>query len=85
MLIRGINDPHARKVAGVLEALLQEAEVGELISLAFVAERRSRKSIDGVTGRFRSDPLRVLGAITVMKSKLARVAAKKDETPEDPL
>lgn len=84
MQVRNINEPHARKVAAVLRELLRKADAGRLSSLEFIAEEEGRKQpLEGIVGRFRQDPHRVIGHLEVMKTKLAGFAVEQEQDFED--
>lgn len=81
MHVRRIEDPHAKKVAEVLEAMLVRAKAGRVPSLLVIMEEGgSSKPRYCVVGRFRADPARALGHVTVMREKLTELAF--DQAPE---
>lgn len=77
-----IGASHAERVAEMLGALFAEGKEGEYISFAFVAERLNGTTSCGVVGRYRHEPIRCLGELTVMKTRLAHLAAKQKEEVE---
>jgi hypothetical protein len=77
MAVHKISEPHHERVRAALEDLLALAQDEGLSSFMYIVEDRSRNiRIDGVVGRFRSDPLRLLGLVTLAKAKIAQVAAR---------
>jgi hypothetical protein len=78
MVVKNINDPHAQRVVAVLEVLLKKARAGQLPSFGFFGEETGRRQpIDGVVGRFRQDPHRIIGHLEVMKAKLTDAAVER--------
>lgn len=80
--LEAIVAPHAERVAEALDALHAEGHEGKYISFMFVMERPDGSTTCGVTGRYRNDPLRALGELSVMKTRLAHFAAKQKEARE---
>jgi hypothetical protein len=80
MHIAKFDNPHAEKVAAVLEEMLKRTRAGKMPSLLFIAEEVGREPRYGLVGRFRSDPAKALGHVTVMKEKLTDFAA--DHAPD---
>lgn len=77
-VVQNITATHTVKIVAVLEDLLARAKHGQLTSLAFVAEELEQgDSILGVVGRYREEPTKLLGELSVMKMKLTKFAAKK--------
>jgi hypothetical protein len=73
-----ITSAHQTKIVAVLEDLLERAAAGELTSLAYIAEELElRESLMGVVGRYRDEPVRLLGEMSVMKAKLAQYAHQR--------
>jgi hypothetical protein len=80
MGVTKLAEVRAQKVVDVLEALLDRAHAGELISLAFLAEQTDGDPISGLVGRYRAEPERALGELSVMKTRLAGyVASQRDD------
>lgn len=77
MQVRRINEPHARKVAAVLEVLLRKANAGRLSSFLFIGEEDGKGWLDGIVGRSRGDPHKIIGHLEVMKAKLTAYAASE--------
>lgn len=77
-----IAAPHAAKVAEALDALRAEGRQGKYISLMFVLERPDGSTTCGVVGRYRHDPARCLGELSVVKTRLAHFAARQREERE---
>ena len=77
-----ISAPHARRVAEALDALRAEGPKEGYISFMFVMERPDGSTTCGVTGRYRNDPMRALGELSVMKTRLAHFAARQKEERE---
>lgn len=80
MHVRQIGDPHGKKVAAVLEAMLEKTRAGKMPSLIFITEEAGRQPRYGMVGRIRSDPAKVIGHLAVMKRKMIDLAA--DEAPD---
>lgn len=75
-VVRSAN--HAPRVAEVLEQLLEQARIGQLVSIAFVVEAETNKDAHcGIEGRWRADPARLLGELELMKDRIARYANKQ--------
>lgn len=75
MKVKQLAAPHSEKVVGVLKELLERAESGELVSLAYIAEPIKGRPECGIVGRYRREPARCLGEINVMAERLARYIA----------
>lgn len=76
-LVRKITAAHTNKIVAVLKDLLERAEADEMTSLAFVAEVTTNDDpLLGVVGRYREQPTRLIGELSVMKAKMTRFAQK---------
>lgn len=60
----------AAQTVAVLEDLLHRARTGTLHDFAFVAGLNSGPPLVGVTGSYRRDAVRALGALTLMQRRL---------------
>jgi len=68
-----IGAAHAGKIVEVLRELLDMALDGQLVSLAVLAEcGAEREPLPIVVGRYRADPARLLGELSVMQSRLTQ-------------
>jgi hypothetical protein len=78
LVLQKISAAHQEKVVAVLEDLLKRANEGELTSFAYIAEEMERGDpLMGVVGRYREEPTRLLGELSVMKMKLSKYAARR--------
>jgi hypothetical protein len=78
MNVRGIEDPHAQRVAAVLEEMLLRTRAGRMPSLLFIAEEIGQASPRyGIVGRFRADPARAIGHLAIMKEKVTDFASSQ--------
>lgn len=78
MTLHRIGEHHEEAVVAVIEDLLDFAKEHGMTGFQFVAEvSGQREPLDGVVGRFRSDPHRLIGELTVVKSKLVRLVARR--------
>lgn len=76
--VRKIADAHTRKVAEALEILVKMNNEGRLPSLLFICEEvGSATPLYGMVGRFRSDPVRAIGHLAVVKRRVLGLAAAK--------
>lgn len=82
MKLHQIGERTDRKIEAVIEELLELARDEGMTSFLFIAENRSRGQVEGMVGRCRRDPLRAIGQLAVLKSKLARWVAKQKEFPD---
>lgn len=75
--VQKIAAVHTNKIVAVLKDLLQRAEADELTSFAFLAEVADRpEPLLGVVGRYREQPTRLIGELSVMKVKMTKFANK---------
>lgn len=79
-VVRKISAAHTNKIVAVLRDLLGRAEADEIVSLAFLAEEAERtEPLLGVVGRYREQPTRLIGELSVMKAKLTKFAHKRSK------
>lgn len=79
MAVRRINGPHEKKVVAVIEELLDFARTHGVIAFQFVAEVPGRRTpLEGVVGRYRADPARLIGELAVVKSNLVQMVGSRD-------
>lgn len=74
MGIHRITEANERKVEATIEELLRASQEHGFSSFMFIAEGRGRARFEGVVGRFRQEPLRAIGWLTLIKVKLAKLA-----------
>lgn len=79
MGIHRITQANERKVEATIEELLLASREHGFSSFMFIAEGRGRARFEGVVGQFRQEPLRAIGWLTLIKEKLARLAASSQE------
>lgn len=84
-VVKGINDPHVRRVAAALELMMRKNKDGRLPSLLFIAEEIGNpQPVYGIVGRFRADPARAIGHLAIMKEKVIDFAADQAPGIDDP-
>ena len=83
MNVRRIEDPHIRKVAAVLESMLEKTRAGRMPSLIFITEEAGREPRYGIVGRFRADPAKAIGHLAIMKAKMTDFAALRAADLDD--
>lgn len=78
MTLHRIGGHHEKVVLAVIEDLLDYAKEHGMTSFQFIAEiPGQREPLDGVVGRFRADPHRLIGQLTIVQSKLVRLVATR--------
>lgn len=83
MTVSRIGDAHHAKVGAALEVMVKKHRAGRLTALLFIGEEiGSTEPLYGLVGRFRSDPVRAIGHLAVMKEKVTDFAA--DLSPDLP-
>lgn len=84
MSVREFKDPHADKVAAVLEELLERTRAGRMPGFLFIADEIGRRTPRyGMVGRFRVDPAKAIGHLTIMREKVADFAASQAADLDD--
>lgn len=77
MQLRSINERHLARVAAVLEDMLARTKAGKLPSLIFIAEEDGgAEPVYGIVGRLQADPVRAIGHLAIMKSRVIDLAAE---------
>lgn len=74
MHVSRILDPHAKKVAAVLEDMLARTRAGRIPSLLFIAEELGQYRY-GMVGRFRSDPAKAIGHLAMLNERVIDFAS----------
>lgn len=74
MAVLNLEDPYRKKVAAVVDELVDIARSEGASSILFILETpRRRHPIVGVVGRLRADPHRAIGQLVVMKQRLVQM------------
>jgi hypothetical protein len=83
-VVRKIGDAHAKRVGEVLEMMLRKNRAGRIPGFILIAEELGNpQPFYSLVGRFRTDPLRAIGHLAVMKRKVSALATELAPDLED--